>query len=182
MADDLTKGLDALQKQFAALSGSTATAGAGTEAQGTDALQNMLQHFTQLSQGSSSTLFNTLPETQTVLSQYDAARNSMANLQPRGGMRASQGANLKFQELGQMGQLVQGARAKASDEAAATAGTLTQAGLSEQVLAEQYVNSVMQSMLQRRQQNKTSAGSTFANALAGGFGSGVGGGIANLLI
>lgn len=182
MADDLTKSLNALQNQFGALGGVAGVSGAQTQAAGTDALSSMLQQFTKLSQGTSSELFSALPETQTVLSQYDAARSSLANLTPRGGMRASQGANLKFKELGQMGQLVQGARSQAADKAAATAGTLTQAGLGEQSLAEQYIQSVMQSQLERRQQNKTSAGSTFANALAGGFGGGIGKGIADLLI
>ncbi len=166
MADDLTKSLNQLQQQFGGLAGGAGTSGQRQQGAGSDALSQMLAHFTALAQGSSGQLLNTLPETQTVLSQYDAARSSQANRAPRGGMRASQGANLKFGELGQLGQLVQGARQGAAGAAEQTAGALASAGTAEQNVAEQYLASVMQSQLERRQQNKDTAGAAFAKSLA----------------
>jgi hypothetical protein len=178
MAEDLTSVLNKLQNQFGSLSGIAGTTGARQQGLGGDALSQMLQQFTKMSQGSSGQLMASLPEAQTVMSQYDAARNSLANLAPRGGMRASQGANLKFGELGQLGGLVQGARQGAAGAAEQTAGALTEAGTGEQAIAENYVKSVMESQLERRKQNKDTIGSQFTGAL----GKGLGEGIAGLLI
>lgn len=177
MADDLTPVLNKLQQGFGAQALQGGTVGARQQATGADALTAMLNQFQKMSQGSSAQLLNTLPEAQTVMSQYDAARSSMANLAPRGGMRASQGANLKFSELGNLGSMVQGARQQAAGAAEQAAGALTQAGQGEQGIAEQYLASVMQSQLERRQQNKDTALSHFTNALASSAGSMLGGGI-----
>lgn len=175
MADDLTPVLNKLQNAFGAQALQGGTTGARQQATGADALTAMLNQFQKMSQGSSAQLLNTLPEAQTVMSQYDAARSSMANLAPRGGMRASQGANLKFSELGNLGSMVQGARQQAGTQAEAAAGALTQAGTSEQNVAEQYLASVMQSQLERRKQNKDTALSHFTNALAEGGGTAIAG-------
>lgn len=134
------------------------TTGQGTAATGTDALNNVLNYYTRLMNGSSGEIIANSPETQSVLQQYDAARNSMATLNPRGGMRASQGANLKFNELGQLGNLVQKTRQNAAQGAQQTAGEIANTGLQESELGEQDLATTLQALLSRRGQNVTSSG------------------------
>jgi len=151
--DSLTKYLRSVTNLTGNQGSNAFSSGQNTAASGEETLGNVLNYYTKLMNGSTGDIINNSPETQSVLQQYDAARTSMANLNPRGGMRASQGANLKFSELGQLGNLVQKTRQNAAQGAAQTGEALTNAGLAESGLGEQNLATTLQSLLSRRGQN-----------------------------
>lgn len=160
--------LDSMANLVGTKGASTGDSGTQAFGSGMEGLQSVLDHYTKLMNGSTGDIVNSSPETQTVLSQYDAARTSMANLTPRGGMRASQGANLKFKELGDIGNLVQKTRQDATAGAGATAGAITNAGLGEQGMGLQQLMASMQTLLSQRGQNVQSdtANKELAGSLA----------------
>lgn len=73
------------------------------------------------------------PEASTVLSQYDTARKTMAELAPRGGGRAESMAEMEWQKAGDLNRLIQRARPEAAREL--TAIGAQQAGVGENLLS-----------------------------------------------
>jgi hypothetical protein len=87
------------------------------------------------------------PEISSLLSSYDSARKSTAELAPRGGGRSEQLNELPYKEAGDVNKLIETARPQAAKDLTQVAGEQTYLGTSEQGIAANDVNSSLSFLL-----------------------------------
>ncbi len=128
---------------------------------GLDLFNDPINYFQKLLSGDQQSMSEAVaPEARAISSQYDAAQRAAAIGNPRSGYRSSTMANLPFEQAGKVGDLYQRLRPTAAGALANIGGSISDIGLRQQGvgtglmgLSNQEMQTLLQSLLQRRGQN-----------------------------
>lgn len=159
----LTDAIAAAQKSATDLG----TEGKALTAQGTTALGPIMKYLQAIASGDPTALLNaTRPERTRVLDQYDTARKTIANTQPRGGGQASAMVNATTRQASDLAAVGSNAQHAATDTAAQLASGLLSAGVNTEHAATAGLINVIGPLLQKAQADKRSIADTFEGIAA----------------
>lgn len=142
--------------------------------QGLDTLQGPKSYLSGVMNGSQEQTQGLLsPEVSTVLSQYDNAAKTAAELGPRGGGRTAILAEAPFKKAAAYGQALRGAKQQAISELPKIGEAEANIGNTQQQLAQQYklgqvgVNAAQNSSILRSQENRAKQYSDIGSGIGG---------------
>jgi len=153
---DISRAIGDLQNSSTRLQGTAKETGA----QGSTLLNPAIDYLKAIVGGDRQAIMAaTMPERRRVIDQYDAAKKSIAEFAPRGGGTAGAVATLNANQAGDLAQVGAQARTQGVNTAGQLGASLKSLGVGAEGLASQNLNTILQTYIQKGQQQGQSAAS-----------------------